>query len=341
MTVPIRIGIVGTGFGRRVHLPAFRLDARCEATAICATTAEHAKKAAEEAGVRGAYGDFSEMLGKGGVDAIAIAAPPKAQPGLIVAAARAGKHVFCEKPLAATEGEAAKALAAVESAGVTHAINFIFPEIGAWRRAAETLKQGAIGKLRHAALTWRIETYSFATGAADSWKSRETEGGGALSNFMSHSLYYLEWLLGPAVRVAAKLGGDGTRSARVDAWIETVAGCPVTASVANDAFRGTGHRLEIFGEQGTLVLNNPTSDYVKGFELSVATREGGEFRVVAAEPASAGDGRIGATAAIVKRFVDGIVDRKAVTPNLSEGMRVQKLIGALRESHKTESWQRV
>lgn len=342
MTRRLRIGIAGAGFGQRVHVPAFRLDSRCEVAAICATNLEHATAAARQANVPEAYGNFQEMLAKAELDAVSIAAPPKAQPDLIVAAAQAGKHVFCEKPPAASEAEAARVLAAVESAGVTHAIDFLFPEIGAWQRAAAILREGKIGKPRHASLTWRIETYAYATGAADSWKTRNAEGGGALCNFVSHTLYYLEWLLGPLARVAANLGSDNKgRDARVDAWMETAAGCGVTVAVANDAFRGSGHRLEVFGEQGTMVLENPTSDYVKGFTLAVATRERGEFQTLATETGAEGDGRIGAVGAIARRFLDGILNGGAVKPNLTDGVRVQRLIAAMAAAHDRGGWQRV
>lgn len=341
MTPRLRIGFVGAGFGQRVHVPAFRADSRCEVVAICATTLEHAAKAAEQAGLSEAYGSLGDMLRKAGVDAVSIAAPPAAQPELIVEAAKAGKHVFCEKPLAAHEKDAARALAAVEGAGVVHAIDFIFPEIGAWRRGEMVLKAGTLGKLRHAALTWRVETHAFAYGL-NSWKTRNADGGGALGNFMSHSLYYLEWLLGSFTRVAARLGrGRGAGDSRVDAWFEAAEGFPVTVAIANDAFRGSGHRLEIYGEQGTLVLNNPTSDYVNGFELSLATRADDGFSAEPGEEFANGDGRIGAVSAIVRRFVDGVLSGRPVKPNLADGVRVQRLIEKVRLADEAGCWQSV
>ncbi|MFI5097378.1 MAG: Gfo/Idh/MocA family protein [Candidatus Acidiferrales bacterium] len=341
MTPPVRIAVIGTGFGQKVHVPAFRADDRCEVVAICAATPQSAARAAEQAGIPQAYGDVHEMLATAQIDAVSIAVPPAAQPQLVIEAAKAGKHVFCEKPLATEREAAAEALAAVERAGVTHAIDFIFPEISSWQRARSVLREGKLGKLRHAALTWRVETYAFAAGL-DSWKTQSQCGGGAVNNFLSHSLYYLEWLLGPFARVAAQiLPRDSRRNARVDAWFETESQCSVTASIANDAFLGSGHRLEIYGERGSLVLSNTTNDYITGFTLSVGTRESRSLSTELSEPPSGADGRIEAVSKIARRFLDAILSGTPVTPNLAHGVRVQHLIAKVCAADETGTWQSV
>jgi len=339
MSGSVRIGVIGTGFGQQVHVPAFRADARCDVVAICAHTVERAARVAERLAIRRFYGDARDMLASGEVDAVSIAVPPAAQPQLVIAAAEAGKHVFCEKPFATEVPEAERALLAVERSGITHAIDFIFPEIQAWQKARSLLQEGRIGRLRSVALSWRIETYAFRAGV-DSWKTNSCEGGGALNQFVSHSLYALEWLLGSVQRVAARLTPHGTAGdARADLWLELGSGCPVTVSVAADAFLGSGHRLEIYGEQGSLVLENQAKDYVNGFTLSVGTRESGAFSTQAFAPFPQEDGRIGAASAIARRFVDSLLAGGSVKPNLADGLRVQRLIAAARAADRTGAWQ--
>ena len=338
---PLRIGVIGVGFGQQVHVPAFRADSRCRVAAICARTREHAARVAEPLHVPHAYGDARELLGSGEVDAVSIAVPPVMQPELVIAAARAGKHVFCEKPLAADVPAAERALAAVRQSGVVHAMDFIFPEIPAWQRAHSVLVEGRLGALRQVALSWRIETYSVAHGL-DSWKLRTAEGGGTLSNFVSHSLHYLEWLLGPVTRIAARLTPrNAADDARVDAWMELASGCPVTVSVAADAFLGSGHRLEVYGEEGTLVLENRSADHANGFVLSTGTRAAGAFSTQPPEPFPYPDGRIGAAGAIVQRFVDAVLTGTPVEPNLTHGLRVQHLMAAARAADRSGAWQSV
>ncbi len=341
MTPPVRIAVIGAEFGQKVHVPAFRADRRCEVVAICASTLQSAARAAELAGVPQAYGDVREMLATAQVDAVSIAVPPAAQVQLVIEAAKAGKHVFCEKPLATGKEAAEEALAAVERAGVIHAIDFIFAEIPAWQRARSALNEGKLGNLRHAALTWRVETYAFAAGL-DSWKTRNQDGGGAVNNFLSHSLYYLEWLLGPFARVAAQILPQNSRNnSGVEAWFETESKRSVTVSIANDAFLGPGHRLEIYGERGSLVLSNPTKDYVTGFTLSMGTRESGSLSAELSESPSGADGRIEAVSRIVRRFLDAILSGTPVTPNLAHGVRVQHLIAKVRAADETGTWQSV
>jgi len=203
-------------------VPAFRADARCQVVAICPRTLDHAARVAEQLRVPQAYGDVRQMLASGQMDAVSIAVPPALQPELVVAAAEAGKHVFCEKPLAADVPAAERALAAAEKSGVAHAVDFLFPEIPAWQQARSLLAAGTLGALRHAAVSWRVESYAFARGL-DSWKMRSPEGGGTLNNFVSHSLYYLEWLLGPVTRIAARFTPrQAAGEARVDDGLEHV-----------------------------------------------------------------------------------------------------------------------
>jgi len=320
-------------------VPAFRADSRCRVVALCARTREHAARAAERLDIAHAYGDAGKMLASGEVDAVSIAVPPALQPDLVIAAAEAGKHVFCEKPLAADLPAAERTLAVVQKSGVVHAMDFLFPDIPVWQQARSLLAAGALGALRHVAVSWRVETYAFTQGL-DSWKRRSAEGGGTLSNLVSHSLYYLEWLLGPVRRMAAHLTPRETAGeARVDAWLELASGCPVSVSVAADAFLGSGHRLEIYGDQGTLVLENRTRDYVNGFELSVGTRATGVFSTRPAEALAYVDGRIGAASAIVRRFVEAILSGAAVEPNLAHGLRVQHLMAAARAADRSGGWQ--
>ncbi|MFZ3214228.1 MAG: Gfo/Idh/MocA family oxidoreductase, partial [Terriglobales bacterium] len=114
-----------------------------------------------------------------------------------------------------------------------------------------------------------------------------------------------------------------------------------TLSVAADAFLGSGHRLEIYGEQGTLLLENRTDDYVNGFALSVGTRASSAFSTQTPEPLCRLDGRIGPASAIVRRFVEAVLSGGPVEPNLAHGLRVQQLMAAARMADRSGAWQSV
>lgn len=336
----LSVGVIGAGFGKQVHVPAFRSDRRCTVTAICASSLENARLAAEEMAIDRSYGDWRSLLADSEIHAVSIAVPPFLQAEITIGAVRAGKHVFCEKPVAGSFDDARRVFSAAESAGVVHAIDFIFPEIPAWQAARQKIPE--LGAIRHVALNWRVETYAFRA-RRESWKTDSRKGGGTLNNFVSHTFFYLEWLFGPMARIISRLSpGPPACEARVDALIEFSAGFPASVSVAADAFLGAGHCLEIFGENGSLRLENRTSDYANGFTLEVGTRKSARMELVEMQnPSEFSDGRIQATAKIVSRFVDSIVSGSKATPNLREGLRVQHLMEIARESQNASKWQAV
>jgi len=341
MRKPLAIGIVGTGFGKQVLLPAFRADARCEVTALGASNVEKARAAAQSAGVPKSFGDWRQLLADPEIHAVAIAVPPKVQAEVALAAARTGKHLFCEKPLALNLAQARAMLAAAAENRLVHAVDFEFPEVDAWQKAKAALATGTLGRIRQVALTWRAETYAHRA-RVDTWKTRAEIGGGTLNNFGSHTFYYLEWLFGPLKQLSARLSPTPADDARVDWWGEFAAGFPVTVSIAADAFLGSGHKLEVYGDAGSLVLENRDADYMKGFTLAIGTRPAGALTTVEI-PAenTAADGRIAPVSRIVRRFLDAIESGQPVTPGLREGVRVQQLIDAVRASHRTGTWQNV
>src|SRR5262249_6049268 len=139
---------------------------------------------------------------------------------------------------------------------------------------------GTLGRIRNVALTWRVETYAYRA-AIKNWKTQAETGGGTLNNFASHTLYYLEWLFGAIDKINGFLAPRNTEvEARVEAWIEFSQGSTGSVSIAADAFLGPGHRLEVYGELGALLLENTTNDYARGFSLFVGNRESSELAEV-------------------------------------------------------------
>jgi predicted dehydrogenase len=337
MTPPVTIGLVGVGFARQVLAPAFRADPRCRLTAVSARDLGRAQEAATALGLPRAYGDWRALVADPTVQAVAIAVPPGAQAEIAIAAARAGKHVFCEKPLALDAAQAAEMLAAAEATRVTHAVDFIFPEIPAWRRAKELLP--SVGRVRHISLTWRLETYAYRAGLQN-WKMSPAAGGGTLNNFVSHTFYYLEWLFGPVARLAASLRPAAPAAdAGAELWLEFAAGFRATVSVGADAPFGPGHGLEIYGDGGALRLHNPTTDYANGFTLALGTRDGGRLEpVVSPDENPTQDGRIAAVSHIASRFLDAALGGTSVTPGLREGLRVQRLLDLTRTADRVGGW---
>lgn len=325
----LRVAIVGLGFGERVLVPAFQADARCEVVGLCASRYERARDAAARLQIGHAYRTWQEAVDDPEVDAIAVATPPSLHAEIALAALRNKRHVFCEKPLAATEQSAALMRDAAAEAGTANMIDFEFPEIPEWQRARQIIAAGELGRVRHAAVSWYRETYASRT-RDDSWKTRPAEGGGALNTFVCHCFYYLEWLLGPIRTIWAAPQGEDAADTLVILALQLNDGARVSVSVGTAAFLGDGHALTVYGDEGTLALTNRTHDLAAGFQLWMGTRSTGERSLVPVEPFTArwSDGRVAAVNRLVSRFVTWAIDGQPSHPDFADGFRVQTLLDA-------------
>jgi predicted dehydrogenase len=106
------------------------------------------------------------------------------------------------------------------------------------------------------------------------------------------------------------------------------------------SYAGSGHRIEFFGEDGSLILHNPGADYMRGFELFHARQGTSLERVPVEDPADAQypDGRIAPVSRLAKLWFDAIERGGTPTPGFAEGYRVQRLIDMARRSHSQGTW---
>ena len=334
----VRVGIVGIGFGQSAHAVAFRADARCSIEVIAASDAARAEAVAARLGVPRSTGDWRDVVSDPAVDVVSVAVPPALQPEIVLAAARAGKHVLCEKPAALSVAEAREMLRVARAAGIVHAIDFEFPELPTWRCAHELVAARAIGQLKHVFVDWRVLTRARAA-AATSWKSDDRRGGGVIGGFTSHAFHTAEWLCGPIARLRARVRGVAGEVCAVDLWLEFANGASGSATLATDARAGSGHRIELLGSAGGLRLVNEDPDHGGPFTLSLTGADGAVER--STDPAVVGDRRAMAVASLVARFIDGVRGGTAVRPDLGDGLRVQVLLAAASDSVRSDAWQGV
>ncbi len=334
----IRLGIVGCNYGRTVLLPAFRLDKRCEVVALAGTDAARTAQIAREAGIPKAFGDWKALVEDKTVDAVAIATPPREQPAIAVRALQLGKPVFAEKPLAADLTDAQSMLRQASLARVPAMVDFEFMELASWRRAKEMLDAGTIGALRHVVVTWNVENHATRMRLRH-WKTQKSDGGGVLGNFVSHSFHYLEWFCGPIAGLSARLfglPGDPDFEATTALSFTFASGAGGSLAMSGASYSGSGHRIEFYGEDGSLFLINTTTDYMRGFELTVARRTPEKLeRIEVTDPNEHKypDGRIAPVSHLARRFLDAIEGKDVAYPGFAEGYRVQQLIDAARRSH--------
>lgn len=335
----IRLGIVGCNFGQAVLLPAFRADPRCSVDALAGTDISKAREIARTTGIRQSFGDWRAIADHPDLDAIAIAVPPSLQPEIASRALQNGKAVFAEKPLAANLGAAHALREQANAQGRPFMVDFEFCELPTWRRAKELIDGGVLGTLRHAVVTWHVENYATRM-RLESWKTDSANGGGALGNFVSHCFYYLEYFCGPMRDMSANLFGLPGEKSRSESSVSLSgtfrSGAAYMLSMSAASYLGSGHRIAFHGEDGTLLLSNTTSDYMRGFELFHARRPAAALEridVSDTEDTDYPDGRIAPVSRLARRFLDAIEANAPAFPGIDEGVRVQSLIEHARRSH--------
>jgi len=197
--------VVGTGFGARVHVPALRA-AGFDVAALVGRDSDRTRRRADRLGVPDALTDVGAALARPDVQAVTIATPPSTHAAIAVAAARAGKHVLCEKPFAMTSAEAEAMLDAASEAGVTHLVGHEFRWAVDRATVGRAIASGAIGEPRFATFVSHVALVADPDAKVPSWWFDAESGGGWLGASGSHAVDQVRAWLGEFAEVSARLG---------------------------------------------------------------------------------------------------------------------------------------
>jgi inositol 2-dehydrogenase len=191
----VRIGLAGLGRMGRIH--AANLAWRCpsaELAVVFDLDEGAAREAGERLGVRWTTA-LDDLLGDDRVDALAVATPTGTHAELVLAAARAGKHVFCEKPISLDRRQAVAAVAATRAAGVRFQVGFHRRFDPDWAAATERIQAGELGQV-----------YLFRTSLRDMTPPPVeflAASGGFFVDVTIHDLDTARWMVGEVVEVSA------------------------------------------------------------------------------------------------------------------------------------------
>lgn len=269
----VRIGIIGTGFARRVQLPGLSLVPEAQVTAVASGRRENAVAVAAQFRIPHVCHDGLELAASPQVDLVLVSSTPASHARFAIAALEAGKHVLCEKPTALDAGEAGRMLEAAERrpaqlAWMDHELRYDPVR----RRVRELIRSGAVGELRHLELSLkpylRGDGRPQLTSAPWTWWFDRGEGGGILGAVGSHLIDLCRYwsgaeVTGVAGRVATFIG-ERTDERGVPhpvtaddfaSFVLTLAGGVVaTLTLSTVGWHGPGHFAQITGSEGTLVL---------------------------------------------------------------------------------------
>ncbi len=198
MKEKVGIGIIGTGFARKVQIPCFLECENVSIISIASGHIENAKSAAKEFSIEHFTDDWRETISRADVDLVCITTPPDTHFEMTLAAIESGKHILCEKPMAMNVAEAAEMTAKAKAKGVLALIDHELRFQNGRQKAFQLLRDGAIGKVRHAKYNFRNASRGDA-GLPWTWWSSIENGGGALGAIGSHIIDSFNWFLGTEI----------------------------------------------------------------------------------------------------------------------------------------------
>jgi len=209
----LRIAVVGTGFGARIHVPGLRASGRFDVVALVGRDAERTRATAARLGVPAACASLEDALAATDLDAVAIATPPATHAPLAITAARAGKHVLCEKPMAGSVAEAQAMCEAVHAARVVGMVDFEFRFHPARATLRRMVARGDLGTPRLLVAVDALPLYVAPYKAPPAWWYDAEAGGGWLGASGSHLLDAVRTWLGEARSVTGMVETLGHGSA--------------------------------------------------------------------------------------------------------------------------------
>jgi predicted dehydrogenase len=252
----LRWGVLSTAdIGRRKWIPGVRRapEQRGEVVAIASRDAGVARQVADELDIPRAHGSYEALLADPEVDAVYIPLPNHLHLEWTIAAARAGKHILCEKPLALTSADAERMVAAADGAGVRLMEAFMYRLHPSWRAVRELVASGRIGRLQ-GVQSW----FSYWNDDPANIRNRADAGGGALMDIGCYSINLSRMLFGAEPeRVEASIVRDPAMGIDIVTSALLVFPGGGTATFTCSTRAETDQRVHIYGTEARISVGIP------------------------------------------------------------------------------------
>ncbi|WP_088344782.1 MULTISPECIES: Gfo/Idh/MocA family oxidoreductase [Rhodomicrobium] len=367
MAKPLRVALIGTGFMGKCHAlawnavaPVFGDVPRPELALLCEAGAELAAARAAEFGFARASGDWRDAVAAPDIDVVSITTPNAFHPEMAIAALEAGKHVWCEKPMAPAFADAERMNAAAQASGKVAALGYNYIQNPIIRLMARLLGEGAIGRATH--LRVEMDEDFMADGAAPfDWKHAATSGYGALDDFGVHAFSLLR-VLGFEPRAVTALmtkpyadraTGDGSRRAvethDVASLLLRFDGLGGTILLNRSAWGRKGRIfVQIFGTAGSIVYDQERFNEVQLYTAD-GPRDRQGFRSILAGPVhppyekfipAPGHGLGFNELKVIecRELLRAIAGEPAHLLDFSAGLEIERAVHAAARSHESGQW---
>jgi predicted dehydrogenase len=385
MSETFRVGMIGSRFMGKAHSNAWRqaprffpLKAGVELHTICGRDPVHTEAARVQFGWEHAVTDWRQLVNSPDIDIVDISTPNDTHAEIAIAAAAAGKHVLCEKPLALTVRQCETMVEAVKKARVVNMVCHNYRRIPAIAQAKKMIETGAIGRVLHYYARY-AQDWSVDPGLPLNWRfQKASSGSGANGDINSHIIDLGRYLVGEFQEVSSLmntfikerplpdsggkgLGGKaGPRTARVNVDDAVMfIGRFKNGAVANlEATRfALGRKnhinIEINGTLGSLVFDFEDMNRLKYFDNTAPSDRQGFRDILVTQRGSVHPyfgqwwppghiiGYEHTFIHTVADFVDACVNGKSVQPTFEDGLMNQRVLEAVDQSARTRQWVKV
>jgi predicted dehydrogenase len=365
----IGVGLVGTGYMGKCHAlawngvkPVFGDGPKPRLVHLAEVSPELAARRADEFGFEKSTSDWRALIADPEVEVVSVTTPNAFHAEMAIAALEAGKHVWCEKPMAVGFAEAERMVAAAKASGKVTALGYNYIQNPVIRHIKKLLDEGAIGTVNHVRFEMD-EDFMADPEALFYWKSEASSGYGALDDFGVHPLSLMQFLFGGVTRVMAQLSmpyadrpsRDGGRR-KVETWdiasvlLELQSGASGVMALDRSAWGRKGRiAVQVFGSKGTIAYDQ---ERMNEFQLYAASDHAAEqgFRTVLTAPVHApydrfipapGHGLGFNELKIIEchellKAIGG--DAGAQIVGFERGLEIERAVHAMAQSHKEQRW---
>lgn len=350
----IRVGLVGAhvgrGWGMASHVPALLNLPEYELVAVCTAHEETARESAAAVGARLAFWDYHEMVRHPDIDVVSVAIRVLWHKEVAEAAIEEGKHIYCEWPLAITPEQAEEMAAAANAKGV-HSMVGLQGRYAAWvQRVRELIAEGYLGKVLY------VDARMFMGAAYRSpsltWAAQRSNGNHILTIQGGHITDMLFSIFGELTEVSAQIGtqvpiwnfAETGESIEVDVpdYVMfnglTASGARIAAHMAYVAAGATGWRLEIYGDEGTIIATSPTVGHLIPNQLQGVRKGEQELQDLEVPsrlftaPESVPHTSALHIAGLYQRFAEAIQQNKRMDPDFNWAVKRYRMLQALERS---------
>jgi predicted dehydrogenase len=368
MNNTIGVGLIGTGYMGKCHAlawnavkPVFGDGPRPRLVHLAEVSAELAARKGEEFGFEKATADWRALVNDPEVDVVSVTTPNAFHPEMAIAALEAGKHVWCEKPMAVALADAERMAAAAKASGRVTVLGYNYIQNPVMRHIKTLLDEGAIGAINHVRFEMD-EDFMADPEALFYWKSEASSGYGALDDFGVHPLSLIQYLFGPVARVIARLAmpyadrpaREGGRR-KVETYdiasilIELGSGASGTMALDRSAWGRKGRiAMQIFGSKGTIAFDQ---ERFNEFQLFTTDGRGADqgFRTILAGPAhppydrfipAPGHGLGFNELKIIEchELLKAVAGQPAQVVDFAKGLEIERTVHAMARSHHEGRW---